>query len=194
MNQLIPEISATWFPLKENALATSVTLQMQGTGSIVSSILVRILFNHVKSMSTSKTNLHIQYSMWILGGLCIVVFFLVLLLFKERPKHPPSLVAANQHDACDKSFNNVFQVWKGLIRNVNYLILLLVFSLNYSVGMVFPTSLNNMITPFYDNAETKVAMLNLITIGFNTAGSILFSVVLDRYRKYKIQLLFHELP
>ena len=189
LTQLSPEISAVWFPTRQHALATCLCMQMLAIGYGICDLQTIFIFNHVKQMGATMFQSRLNIYIFSQSGFCVVVFILVLLFFRDLPKLPPSLSQAKRAGPGMLCFSDVNCSLKKLIKSWKFIGFANVFALNYAIGVVYPLILNTLVTSKYDNGDELVGLVGIGTVVACSVSSILFAIILDKIKHYKLQLL-----
>ena len=103
----------------------------------------------------------------------------LIFFYKEKPEFYPSK-AAQQATSVEFSMKNDL---KKLIKNKNYLFMLLTYSLLYGVYTCLGAVINNLVTP-YGFDSTASSIFGAVFIVSGLIGSFIFSSILDKYQAY----------
>ena len=109
----------------------------------------------------------------------------ILFFVKSKPPTPPSASAAKLSNVRTEPF--LRSVIK-LFTNINYIILLIAFAFLYNVY----TSLGAIVGPLVESFgydQTATSIFGVVYIGSGLFGSFAHAIILDRYKKYKLQLV-----
>jgi Na+/melibiose symporter-like transporter len=109
-----------------------------------------------------------------------VLFYLT---FKSEPEHPPSAVAlkiAAQNNFIDEAHT--------LLKNKNFVIIAVVFSLTMATQNTFGIIVDSLFSPFgLDSTDFSIIGGSVIGVGLMSA--IAFGAILDRTHKFKASIL-----
>ncbi|KYN30096.1 PREDICTED: feline leukemia virus subgroup C receptor-related protein 2-like [Trachymyrmex cornetzi] len=176
-------LAAQWFP--PNQLSTATSLGIFGTqlgvalGFLLGPIIVK---NHKNLDDIGKDLTHLC---WIVAIVCTIAFALVLTLFQNEPKLPPSETRALQKMNRTKKREEFMGPIKRLCRNKNYIMLCNSYGLNVGVLNAVSTLLNQIFLAHFENGEEDAGRIGLAIILTGMAGSVSFGIILDKTHKFK---------
>ena len=98
---------------------------------------------------------------------------------REKPKNPPSAVAAVDYEPLD--FKSAF---KAISENRNFMLLVIGFSLPFGAVQAVGTLMSNVFTPF-KFSPTELASLGLILLFTGIAGAVTVGILIDKTGWYK---------
>jgi MFS transporter, FLVCR family, feline leukemia virus subgroup C receptor-related protein len=110
-----------------------------------------------------------------------MIFFSV---FESEPPNPPSHVEAIARSM--KITNKGF--WRSvlkLLKNSNYMVLVVAYGINVGVFNSFSTLLNQMVLHYFPNSEEQAGRVGLALIVVGLGGSFVFGYIMDTMHKYK---------
>lgn len=179
-----PLLAATWFPVKEVSIATSVGVFGNQVGIALGFFIPPHLMPDVEEKETIKNGLWlISISLAIITSL---IFLLIMIFFKKQPKCPPSNAQAlirNLNESKEKMSH--FQTIKTLISNINYDLLVISYGLNAGVFYALSTVLNQIVVNvFGEKYQTQAGNMGGIMILGGIIGSIAFGFLLRWLSKY----------
>ena len=92
-------------------------------GVAVSFLIGPLMVRHINSTNHTATQLSqvtadIYHMLYVLAGVCVVLFLLILVYFPSKPKHPPSITAKEER-------SNLFQSLRHLFTNGSFWIIFL---------------------------------------------------------------------
>ncbi|KAJ2940731.1 hypothetical protein O0L34_g14842 [Tuta absoluta] len=122
-----------------------------------------------------------QLMFYLVAGFTSVLFVLILLFFKSNPKTPPS-AAAELGDSLDSNF---LQSIKNLLKNRNYVLLLISYGINVGVFYAISTLLNQVILTYYPGANMDAGRIGLAIVVAGMAGSVCCGLILDKTHRFK---------
>jgi MFS family permease len=122
--------------------------------------------------------------MYFEGAIIICIALFTIIAMKEKPEHPPSKLALTKVE------DMTLGMWKDvglLLKNCNFMALLLVYSVLYSVINSLMDAISPIFHPYYDS-ESLISLLGVIQILTSVITSILAGCYLDKSRKYLLTL------
>jgi len=163
----ISKFSAQWFPEGERAVATGLGTMAVFIGIFFGMLLPPLLLG-LGDVSTVVLTL----------GIVSIIGMTVFLIFvREKPAKPPGPAAIEK-----KTF--VFEGIKGLLRNRDFLILMVLFL----IGMGSFNVISTFIVPIVGSRGDPGLVGALIIVG-GILGSLIMSGLSDKYRKRKIFMI-----
>lgn len=178
----ISMLAEVWFSDNQRATATS----MMGSADIIGALLTFgiqgvVSYNGYFQSGLSPEEIRRQTNalMFYEGILTIFIAFSLIVVMKEKPEHPPSRLAA-EAKAEDLS------IWKDvntLLKNKNFVCLMLVYSIMYSVINAMMDAISPIFHPFYDKEDfiSTIAIVQIIT---SMVTELLAGPWLDKSKRY----------
>ena len=114
------------------------------------------------------------------GALTIIIAIAFMLVMKEKPLHPPSKIAETQ------TAEMTLGMWKDvgiLLRNCNFMSVLVVYSILYSVINSMMDAISPIFHSYYDN-ESFISTIAIIQILTSVVTELLTGFYLDRTKRY----------
>jgi len=189
--QLAPQVSAVWFDVKEHAISTSIGIIIGNAGAAIGFLQPALM---IKNIEPEK---HIPYIgdkltqlLYSQAGLCILLFVLVLLLFKNDPRLPPTLSQALRAKNTDMTFKGFKNAYKILLKDKNYLLCANAFAVNSLLLFSVPLYLNGIVSWKYPVHDAEIGWMGFAGIISGIIGSVVFSIMLDVYKAYKKMVVF----
>ncbi|KAI1294723.1 putative MFS-type transporter -like protein [Halotydeus destructor] len=180
-----PRIAAVWFKTEEASRATSIGVFGNQIGIALGFIIPPNLVDKT-SLQTISTGLSTMFI-----GVAVsttVILILIVVLFENAPKHPPSLAQASAIESqSDSSFASVLS---SLLTNRNYLLMLLTYGLNVGVFYAISTDLNQMVTSRFKDSEESAGLMGLLLTVAGIFGSVICGYALDKTHLFKETTLF----
>ncbi|KAK9692493.1 Major Facilitator Superfamily [Popillia japonica] len=176
------KLAAVWFGSKE--VSTACAFAVLGTqlgvafGCIISPNVVK---NHddIDLIGEELFGL-IMYNSIIAYTIC----FLVVVFFEARPPTPPSysqIMVGQQRQTA------YFSSLKQLVKNKDYVLLLIAIGLSNGIWNAFGIELNSIYLNYFPNGEEDAGLLALIAVvSGGCVGSLLFGFILDKTHKFKL--------
>ncbi|XP_025988428.1 feline leukemia virus subgroup C receptor-related protein 2 [Solenopsis invicta] len=176
-------LAAQWFPSTELSTATSLGIFGNQLGIALGFLLVPIMVKNHDSLDNIGKDL--TRLCWIIAIIGTIVFGLVLVLFQNEPKLPPSETRALQKLNRAKKKEEIMAPIKRLSKNKNYMMLCNCYGLNVGVLNTVSTLLNQIFLAHFENGEEDAGRIGLAIILTGMAGSVSFGIILDKTHKFK---------
>ncbi|CAL1678174.1 unnamed protein product [Lasius platythorax] len=176
-------LAAQWFPSNELSTATCLGLFGNQLGIAFGFLLTPIIVKNHENLDDIGNDL--SRLCW---GVAIVVtigFILVLILFQDEPKLPPSETRALQKLNRTKKEEAFVMPIKRLAKNKNYILLCNSHGLNVGVLNVLFTLLNQIFLAHFENGEEDAGRIGVTMIISGLAGTIISGIILDKTHKFK---------
>ncbi|KAJ8914565.1 hypothetical protein NQ315_010029 [Exocentrus adspersus] len=176
------KFASVWFGPKEVSTACALAVLGTQTGAALGSVLSPFL---VKSDSNSNISSNLYKMMIFNAILSCVVFLIVAAFFKAKPELPPSLSQRRllENGAKPPPF---LENCRRLLKNKNFLLLLLSFGLFNSMWNSFGILINTIYTHYFPNGESDVGIITLLAIiSGGCIGSVVFGWLLDKTHQFK---------
>ncbi|KYN43720.1 Feline leukemia virus subgroup C receptor-related protein 2 [Trachymyrmex septentrionalis] len=176
-------LAAQWFPPNQLSTATSLGIFGIQLGVALGFLLGPIIVKNHQNLDDIGKDL--TYLCWIVAIVCTIAFGLVLTLFQNEPKLPPSETRALQKMNRTKKREKFMGPIKRLCRNKNYIMLCNSYGLNVGVLNAVSTLLNQIFLAHFENGEEDAGRIGLAIILTGMAGSVSFGIILDKTHKFK---------
>ncbi|XP_076242837.1 choline/ethanolamine transporter flvcr2a [Calliopsis andreniformis] len=176
-------LTAQWFHAKEISTATSLIFCGNQLGIALSFLLTPIIVkNHenLEDIGAAMSSL-----LWTVAIIVSITFLLIIILFEDDPKVPPSTARALQKLNQLEGEENFVEPIKRLLKNKQYLLLCNTYGLNVGVLNAVGTLLNQIYLRHFENGEEDAGRIGLAMIITGMIGSFCFGVILDKTHKYK---------
>ncbi|CAK9799523.1 Feline leukemia virus subgroup C receptor-related protein 2 [Anthophora quadrimaculata] len=176
-------LAAQWFDVTEISTATSLSIFGNQLGIALSFLLTPIIVKNHENLDDIGVALSRLF--WTVAIIITVAFILVVTLFENDPKLPPSktrvLQKLNQMEVKESFIEPV----KRLFKNKSYLLLCNSYGLGIGVFNVAGTLLNQIYLEHFKHGEEDAGRIGLAMIVAGMIGSISFGVILDKTHKFK---------
>ncbi|XP_018570609.1 feline leukemia virus subgroup C receptor-related protein 2-like [Anoplophora glabripennis] len=176
------KVASVWFGANEVSTACAIAVLGTQLGAAIGSVLPPFL---VKSDNDSDVGDNLYNMMMVNAILSCVVFVIVIVFFRARPDIPPSqsqLQILQEGEELPPFFHN----FKGLVKNKNYLLLLLSFGIFNSIWNSFGIVINTIYTHYFPDGEHDVGIITLSAIiSGGCIGSVIFGLILDKTHQFK---------
>ena len=176
-------LSAQWFHAKETSTATSLSIFGNQLGIALSFLITPMVVKNHENLDDIGADL--SYLFWAVAIVMSIALLLVIILFEDDPKLPPSTTRALQKLNQIEGGDNFLESVKRLFRNRQYLLLCNTYGLNVGVLNAVATLLNQIYLAHFENGEEDAGRIGLAMIVTGMIGSISFGVILDKTQKFK---------
>jgi len=163
----ITKLAARWFPVNERAIASGF-----GTLAMYLGILVAMILTPILAIQHGMERMLLIYG--ITAVLAAVVF---LAIARERPPTPPG-------PAGDEARSLMFDGLKAMLRNRDFIILLLIFFVGLGMFNGVSTWIENIVRPRGFSISQAGMLGGMILIG-GILGALTIPILSDRVRKRK---------
>ena len=185
--QLAPEISAVWFGKSEHAISTSIGIIVGNSGAAIGFLQPALLIKNVDAeKNLDYIGEKLRELIYSQAALCIVLLLLVLLLFRDRPKHPPSLSQAIRHGPGGITFAVFKAHYKTLLKDKNYHFCGNSYALSSVLLVVVPIFLNQIISWKFPHHDATIGWMGFGGILAGILGSVFFGIILDKTHAFKV--------
>ncbi|KAJ8682012.1 hypothetical protein QAD02_017804, partial [Eretmocerus hayati] len=176
-------VAAKWFGSNELSTATSIGVFGTQLGVAVSFLFPSIVVkNHDDMELVGKDLSSLSIS---IGIVATVVLSIVILLFQEEPKLPPSKTRALQKERVNGKAEGFLLPMRRLFSNRSFLILCNSYGLSIGVLNAVATLLNQMFLQHFEGGEEDAGRIGLLIVVTGMIGSVVFGIVLDKTHKFK---------
>ncbi|XP_024889434.1 feline leukemia virus subgroup C receptor-related protein 2-like [Temnothorax curvispinosus] len=176
-------IAAQWFPFTEHSTATSLGIFGYQLGISLGFLLGPIIVKNHESLDDIGKDL--SRLCWIVAVVATIAFALVLILFQDEPKLPPSETRALQKMSRTKKKEEFAMTIKRLCKHKNFIMLCNSYGLNNGVLNAVSTLLNQIFLAHFVNGEEDAGRIGLAITLTGMAGSVSFGIILDKTHKFK---------
>lgn len=176
-------LAAQWFSARELSTATSLGIFGCQFGIALSFLFTPMVVKNHNNLEDVGTDL--SYLFWAIAILTTVAFVLVVILFKDDPKLPPSETRALQKLNRAEREEDFVGTIKRLSKNVSYVLLCNTYGLNIGVLNAVATLLNQIYLVHFENGEEDAGRIGLAMIVTGMLGSVSFGIILDKTHKFK---------
>nr|XP_012135309.1 PREDICTED: titin [Megachile rotundata] len=176
-------LAAQWFGTNELSTATSLGIFGNQLGIALSFLLTPMVVKNRANVEDIGDDLSRLF--WTVAIIITVMFLLVVILFEENPKLPPSKTRAMQQLNQMEMDEGFIEPVKRLCKNKSYLLLCNSYGLSIGVLNVVGTLLNQMYLARFENGEEDAGRIGLVMTITGMIGSVSFGVLLDKTHKFK---------
>lgn len=175
-------IASVWFGSEEVSTACSIGVFGNQLGIAIGFLVPPILVPNVDDMDELAH--HIRIMFYITAGVATLLFVLVVFVFQERPKIPPSQAQATARSIPPEQYSYIASI-RNLLRNKPFMLLVVTYGLNVGCFYAVGTLLNRMIIVHYPGEEVNAGRIGLTIVIAGMVGSLICGVWLDRTKTYK---------
>ncbi|KFP69680.1 hypothetical protein N310_03881, partial [Acanthisitta chloris] len=128
-----------------------------------------------------KLAYHISIMFFMTAGVASALFILVIIVFQEKPLHPPSRAQALIESRPTEEYSYVQSILR-LLHNANFLLLMVTYGLN--TGCFYALSAEFLIH-HYPGEEVNAGRIGLTIVLSGMVGALISGIWLDRTKTYK---------
>ncbi|XP_054617543.1 feline leukemia virus subgroup C receptor-related protein 2 isoform X1 [Dunckerocampus dactyliophorus] len=175
-------IASVWFGEEEVSTACSIGVLGNQLGIAIGFLVPPILVPNVDNVDELAH--HISIMFYITAGVATFLFILVVFVFQERPKLPPTQAQATARSIPPEHYSYTASILR-LLRNRPFILLIITYGLNVGCFYAVGTLLNRMIIKHYPGEEVNAGRIGLTIVIAGMLGSLICGVWLDRTKTYK---------
>lgn len=179
-----PRLAAVWFGPEQVSTACAAGVFGNQLGIAIGFILPPMLVHPGNNESIS-----FQLSLLFLISAVVnsIIFLFIALFFAEKPPLPPSNA---QMQAIDESREGDFgRSIKNLLKNGNYMLLLITYGINVGVFYAISTLLSQMILFYHEGEQKATGTIGLLIVVSGMFGSVVSGYILDKWHHFKLTTL-----
>ncbi|XP_072217961.1 choline/ethanolamine transporter flvcr2b isoform X3 [Leuresthes tenuis] len=176
------KIASVWFGSEEVSTACSIGVFGNQLGIAIGFLLPPILVPNVDDMDELAH--HIRTMFFITAGVATFLFILVVFVFQERPKIPPTQAQATARSIPPEQYSYMVSILR-LLRNKPFILLIITYGLNVGCFYAVGTLLNRMIIEHYPGEEVNAGRIGLTIVIAGMVGSLICGIWLDKTKTYK---------
>ncbi|XP_077123661.1 choline/ethanolamine transporter FLVCR2 isoform X1 [Ranitomeya variabilis] len=174
-------IASVWFSSTEVSTACSLAVFGNQLGVAVGFLLPPVLVPNIEDKE--KLSHHISIMFYGTAVAASLLFTLVICVFQDRPPLPPTLAQAVQHSSSAQYSYKLSIV--SLLKNPNFILLVLSYGLNTGAFYSLSTLLNRMVIEHYPGEEVNAGRIGLTITVAGMCGALVTGFWLDRTKTYK---------
>nr|XP_056708426.1 feline leukemia virus subgroup C receptor-related protein 1 [Euleptes europaea] len=176
-------IASVWFGPKEVSTACAVAVLGNQLGTAVGFLLPPVLVpNTAGDLDLMGRNISIMF--YGTAAISTLLFLLTAIVFKEKPKYPPSQSQAALCEASPEDYSYKQSIIN-LFRNIPFVLLLISYGIMTGAFYSVSTLLNQMILYYYKGQEVNAGRIGLTLVIAGMVGSIICGFWLDYTKTYK---------
>ncbi|XP_058423396.1 heme transporter FLVCR2-like [Diceros bicornis minor] len=173
-------IASMWFKTDEILRASTIAALGNQLGIGLGFLVPAVLVPNIDDQE--KLAYHISIMFYIIGGVATLLFILVIIVFKEKPKHPPSRAQSLRYAmASPDASSSIIRLFK----NLNFMLLVITYGLNAGAFYALSTLLNRMVILHYPGEEVNAGGIGLTIIIAGMLGAVVPVLWLDKTKAYK---------
>ena len=169
------KFSNVWFAAKERAFATMFMLTSSNVGIIIGNIIPQKMVSITESDPQIIIE-QIQTMMFWTSIVGTVSSFIILLLMREKPLHPPSKAAAVQKYEFKKSV-------KTFLSDKNAMVMIVCTAIIYGTNINYMSTIQQVVDPYGIDGD-EAGYIMSIANSFSIFGAIVVATIISYYRKY----------
>ncbi|XP_068110608.1 heme transporter FLVCR2 isoform X2 [Hyperolius riggenbachi] len=175
-------IASVWFSSSEVSTACSIGVFGNQLGVAVGFLLPPVLVPNIADKEELSQNISIMF--YGTAAVASLLFILVIFIFQEAPPHPPSMAQAALLSAPDSQYSYKRAIVH-LLRNRNFILLVVSYGLNTGAFYSLSTLLNRMVIEHYPGEEVNAGRIGLTITIAGMCGALITGFWLDRSKTYK---------
>ncbi|XP_030578104.1 choline/ethanolamine transporter flvcr2b isoform X3 [Archocentrus centrarchus] len=175
-------IASVWFGSGEVSTACSIGVFGNQLGIAIGFLVPPILVPNVEDVNELAH--HIRIMFYITAGVATLLFILVVFVFQDRPKIPPTQAQATARSIPAEQYSYIASI-RRLLCNRSFMLLVITYGLNVGCFYAVGTLLNRMIISHYPGEEVNAGRIGLTIVIAGMVGSLICGVWLDRTKTYK---------
>ncbi|XP_028295813.1 choline/ethanolamine transporter flvcr2b isoform X2 [Gouania willdenowi] len=175
-------LASVWFGSGEVSTACSIGVFGNQLGIAIGFLVPPILVPNVDDLGELAH--HIRIMFYITAGVATFLFILVIFIFQERPKLPPTKAQALARNIPPEEYSYLAS-FKRLLCNKPFILLIISYGLNVGCFYALSTLLNRMIIIHYEDQEVTAGRIGLTIVIAGMVGSLICGFWLDKTKTYK---------
>ncbi|XP_052895912.1 feline leukemia virus subgroup C receptor-related protein 2-like [Anopheles moucheti] len=175
-------LSATWFSPQEASSVCAFGVFGGQLGIAIGFFLTpMVIVNHD---DFGAIGVDLQVFLMGVAGVSTMIACMVIAVFKSEPPFAPSHVQALQRTMKPRRKDYWPSVGR-LLKDDNYLILVIAYGINVGLFNAFSTLLNQIVLNYFPDSASDAGRIGLALIVLGLIGSMVFGYLLDTSHKYK---------
>ncbi|XP_028677275.1 feline leukemia virus subgroup C receptor-related protein 2-like isoform X1 [Erpetoichthys calabaricus] len=175
-------IASVWFGAHEVSTACSIGVFGNQLGVALGFLIPPVLVPNEEDMD--KLAQHISVMFYGTAAIATLLFILVIIVFQEKPKVPPSHAQAAIEAIRENKYSYLQSILR-LIKNRPFILLIITYGINTGSYYAVSTLLNKMVIAQYPDEEVNAGRIGLTIVVSGMAGSLICGICLDKTKKYK---------
>uniref|UniRef100_A0A182WEW4 Major facilitator superfamily (MFS) profile domain-containing protein n=1 Tax=Anopheles minimus TaxID=112268 RepID=A0A182WEW4_9DIPT len=175
-------LSATWFSPQEASSVCAFGVFGAQLGIAIGFFLTpMVIVNHD---DFGAIGVDLQVFLMGVAGVSTMIACMVIAVFKSEPPFAPSHVQALQRTMKPRR-KDYWPSVRRLLKDDNYLILVIAYGINVGLFNAFSTLLNQIVLNYFPDSASDAGRIGLALIVLGLIGSMVFGYLLDTSHKYK---------
>ncbi|KAM4690009.1 choline/ethanolamine transporter FLVCR2 isoform 2-T2 [Rhinophrynus dorsalis] len=175
-------IASVWFSPSEVSTACSIGVFGNQLGVAIGFLLPPVLIPNIHDMDLLSHNIRVMF--FGTAGIASALFIVVIFVFQDAPKKPPSLAQAALLSISPSQYSYKSSIVR-LLKNRNFILLIVSYGLNTGAFYSLSTLLNRMVTEHYPGEEVNAGRIGLTITVSGMCGALITGLWLDRTKTYK---------
>ncbi|XP_026173895.1 choline/ethanolamine transporter flvcr2b isoform X4 [Mastacembelus armatus] len=175
-------LASVWFGEDEVSTACSIGVLGNQLGIAIGFLVPPMLVPNVDDMDQLAH--HISIMFYITAGVATFLFIVVIFVFQEQPKLPPTQAQATARSIPPEQYSYTASI-RRLLHNRPFILLIITYGLNTGCFYAVSTLLNRMIIYHYPGEEVNAGKIGLTIVIAGMVGSLICGIWLDRTKTYK---------
>ncbi|KAM8921317.1 choline/ethanolamine transporter FLVCR2 [Pelodytes ibericus] len=175
-------IASVWFSPSEVSTACSIGVFGNQLGIAIGFLLPPVLIPNIEDKALLSH--HISVMFYGTAAVASVLFIVVIFVFQDAPPKPPSLAQAVLQSVPESQYSYKQSIFR-LLKNLNFILLVISYGLNTGAFYSLSTLLNRMIIQHYPGEEVNAGRIGLTITVSGMCGALLTGFWLDRTKTYK---------
>ncbi|KAM4853050.1 choline/ethanolamine transporter FLVCR2 [Thomomys bottae] len=175
-------IASVWFGANEVSTACALAVFGNQLGIAIGFLVPPVLVPNISDQD--KLAYHISIMFYIVGGVATLLFILVIIVFKEKPKYPPSRAQSLSYALSSPDASYLPAVIR-LFKNLNFVLLVITYGLNAGAFYALSTLLNQMVIMHYPGEEVNAGRIGLTIVIAGMLGAMISGLWLDKSKTYR---------
>ncbi|XP_029449086.1 feline leukemia virus subgroup C receptor-related protein 1 [Rhinatrema bivittatum] len=175
-------VASVWFGPKEVSTACATAVIGNQLGTAVGFLLPPVLVPKTDDLELLGHNISIMF--YGTAAVSTLLFLLTVVVFKEKPKLPPSQAQAVLRGSLPEDYSYKQSIIN-LFKNIPFVLLLISYGILTGSFYSISTLLNQMIIFHYEEEEVNAGRIGLTLVLAGMVGSIVCGFWLDYTKTYK---------
>lgn len=200
-----PRLASVWFPDRQVSLANACGVFGNQFGIALGFVVPQLVLGDdgEASLKLDQVGSGLLRLFVAIAASSSLISLLISIFFDQAPAQAPGLARLQQikqeeaaaaaqplvddpSSAPSSGPSSFLALLAALLADLNFLLLMLSYGLNVGVFYAISTLLNQMIAPRWAQANALVGRLGLVMVLLGMFGSVLFGLLLDRTRMYRL--------
>ncbi|XP_058128615.1 heme transporter FLVCR2-like [Anopheles ziemanni] len=175
-------LASTWFSPEEASSVCAFGVFGAQLGIAIGFFLTPMIITNHNDIASIGVDL--QVFLMGVAGISTMIACMVIAVFKSEPPFAPSHVQALQRTMKPRR-KDYWPAVGRLLKDDNYLILVIAYGINVGLFNAFSTLLNQIVLNYFPDSASDAGRIGLALIVLGLIGSMVFGYLLDTSHKYK---------